>query len=341
MSLRRFGIAAFEALTRLPLAPSDWREVASFTTRVQISGDSDAERIAVRDASPWVLAKDHPPAVAEWMGGAEPPGFIDLSPGERAEVEGCLGDAGCEQSLWELLDPQVGPEQGREQAVAVTLLFEEVLRGGREHVTNFLDGNNIVLAIHALQGRFRPDLAGLSLLYQRVAKELLGEGAEPGLFRFVEIEATGGPRSFCYHLGWTVSRGGLHGLVPRLAAQLASEDRDERMAAAYLIADAAAFFSHSLPLLFGGSAAPSRPPISDPLVEDVAHEPTRSWPPATEPIEDVAHEQQQQQQQQQQQNSSSSSSRHTSRRAACPRRRSHQASPTRPGHSRSRAGSTP
>ena len=27
-------IAAFEALTRLPLAQSDWREVASFTTRV-------------------------------------------------------------------------------------------------------------------------------------------------------------------------------------------------------------------------------------------------------------------------------------------------------------------
>ena len=83
-------IAAFEALTRLPLAPSDWREVASFTTRVQISGDSDAERIAVRDASPWVLAKDHPPAAAEWMGGAEPPGFIDFSPGERAEVEAAL-----------------------------------------------------------------------------------------------------------------------------------------------------------------------------------------------------------------------------------------------------------
>ena len=28
-------IAAFEALTRLPLAPSDWHEVASFMTRVQ------------------------------------------------------------------------------------------------------------------------------------------------------------------------------------------------------------------------------------------------------------------------------------------------------------------
>ena len=150
------------------------------------------------------------------------------------------------QSLRELLDPDVGPEQAREQAVAVTLLFEEVLRGGREHVTNFLDSNNIVLAIHALQGRFRPDLAGLSLLYQRVARELFGvRRTRAWLFRFVEIEATGGPRSFCYHLGWTVSRGGLHGLVPRLAAQLASEDRDERMAAAYLIADAAAFFSHS------------------------------------------------------------------------------------------------
>ena len=74
-------IAAFEALTRLPLAPSDWLEVESFITRVLDSGDSNAEREAVRDASPRVVAaKDRPPPAAEWLG-VEPPGFIDLSPG--------------------------------------------------------------------------------------------------------------------------------------------------------------------------------------------------------------------------------------------------------------------
>ena len=262
------------------------------------------------------IPNDRPPPTAEWFG-VEPPGFIDLSPGERAEVEAALAMRD-ERSLWELLDPRVGPEQAREQAVAVTLLFEDVLRSGRRyHVTEFLDGNSIVEDVHALQGRFRPDLAGLSLLYQRVAKELFSEyrsGAaattdrlkrtETGpesLFKFVEIEAVGDPRSLCYQLGWTVSRGGLHGLVPRLATQLASEDRDERMAAAYLIADAAGYFTSPYPALFGGSAAPRRPPISDTLVEDVAQEPTRGLP----------------------------------------QRRSREASPTRPGHSRSRAGSTP
>ena len=283
-------IAAFEALTRLPLAPSDWLEVASFITRVLDSSDSDGERVAVRDASPWVVAaKDRPPPVAEWMG-VEPPGFIDLSPGERADVEAALAvrDRRTWERLRELLDP-------REQAVAVTLLFEEVLRGGsRGTWTPLYVANSIVEDVHALQGRFRPDLAGLSLLYQRVAKELFGAyrsgvplydppplyGAEPGLFRFVEIREEGvSPRTFCYQLGWTVSRGGLQGLVPRLATQLASDDRDERMAAAYLIADAAGYLTHPYPAVFGGSSnAPRRPPISDTLIEDVSPEPTRGLP---------------------------------------------------------------
>jgi hypothetical protein len=299
-------IAAFEALTRLPLAPSDWTEVASFSTRVAISSDSDAERIAVRDASPWVLAKDRPPAVAEWFD-VEPPGFIDLSPTEREEVVAALAMRD-ERSLWELLDPRGGPEQAREQAVAVTLLFEEVLRSGQYHVTEFLGGNSVVEEVHALQGRFRPDLAGLAFLYQRVARELFsgyrsdtaayygpsetyGAGPE-SLFKFVEIEALGDPRSLCYQIGWTVSRGGLHGLVPRLSTQLASIDRDERMAAAYLIADAAGYFTSPYAPLFGGSAAPRRPPIGDTLVEDVAAEaepargPTRGLHQADEQPED-------------------------------------------------------
>jgi hypothetical protein len=316
-------IAAFEALTRLPLAPSDWLQVASFITGVLDSSDSDAERVAVIDASPWVpvasvrrrvvpflvpepapaMAEDRPPRTAEWFG-VEPPGFIDLSPGERAEVEAALAmlDRPPWERLREFLDPH---SEVREQAVAVTLLFEEVLRGGREHITSFLDANIIVEDVHALQGRFRPDLAGLSLVYQRVAKELFSEyrsgspsfdpparyGAGPGsLFKFVEREALGGPRSFCYLIGWTVSRGGLHGLVPRLATELASEDRDERMAAAYLIADAAGYFAYPNPPLFGGSAAPRRPSVSDSLIEDVASEPapptrgpTRNLPPIEAP----------------------------------------------------------
>ena len=294
-------IAAFEALTRLPLARADWLKVASFIHDVLDSSDSDAERRAVRDASPWVpvasvrsrvatpLVPQPATATAEPrapLSAVAPPGFIDLSPDERAEVVASLATRGRNfRELLEVLDPRAGGERVREQAVAVTLLFEEVFKSGSEHFSNFLEGNVIVEAVHGLQGRFRPDVAGLSLLYQRAAKEVFGQyrggsapygppetyGSGPGsLFRFVETEALGGPRSLCYLIGWTVSRGGLHGLVPRLAAKLASEDRDERMAAAYLIADAAGYFTYPAPPLFGGSSAPRRPSVGDSLIDDVA-----------------------------------------------------------------------
>ena len=120
------------------------------------------------------MAEDRPPTAAEWLG-VEHPGFIDLSPAERAEVEAALvmRDQGTREGLREVLDPHAGREDVREQAVAVTLLFEEVLRGGsRGPWTPLYVANIVVEDVHALQGRFRPDVAGLSLLYQRVAKEL-------------------------------------------------------------------------------------------------------------------------------------------------------------------------
>jgi hypothetical protein len=309
-------IAAFEALTRLPLAPSDWLKVASFITSVLDAGDSEAERKAVSAAAPWVpvrsvrqrvalladdpeartdmgstptaMTRDRPPRTATWFG-IDPPGFIDLSAEEWKEAAAALEVRDWRDllELLELTDPHPDRDQLREQAIAVTLLFHEVLQKGREHFTNFLDGDIITKQVHPLQGSFCPDVTGLSSLYQLVAKELFreyrsdsdrsyfrderyGRGPE-SLFRFAEREALGGPRAFCYQIGWTVSRGGVHGLVPRLATRLTSPDREDRMAAAYLIADTAGYFAYPDPPRFGGSDAPHRPEPApqDQLIEDM------------------------------------------------------------------------
>ena len=56
-----------------------------------------------------------------------------------------------------------------------------------------------------------------------------------------------------------VSRGGLRGLVPGLAAHLIAKNPAERMAAAYLIADAADYVLKPLTALtFGGRVRPER-----------------------------------------------------------------------------------
>jgi hypothetical protein len=105
-------------------------------------------------------------------------------------------------------------------------------------------GNDIVGWVSAYDGVFRPDLDGLFTQYRRAA---LAECAawegnrRPGTWflRNPDFERWRGYRSLCWQIGWTVSRGGLRGLVPGLAHQLTAEDEIQRTIAALLIADAA------------------------------------------------------------------------------------------------------
>jgi hypothetical protein len=295
-------IAMLQALTRLPLAPSDWMKVGVFAAWVFESTSTSEERRAVIDIAPWIplhsihdlvarLAVEgeeeevrahageaaarlaHPEAPWEvfegsplrpaWADG-EPPGFSTYSASElskaRAEQARLLqpfeSDPGWrvddDEPLWRLNERVMAPVLERDLApAAVTVLCERAVN--QQMVDYWWPGNKIVAWVQEVQGRFRPDLDGLFAQYWRLAVErglgnqFLGAGDESG------------PRTLCWQIGWTVSRGGLRGLVPGLAAHLAGEDRTERIAAAFLIADAADYILQPHAPLFGGGFGPERP----------------------------------------------------------------------------------
>ena len=60
-------LAMFEALVRLPLAPSDWAEVGAYATWVIDSRDSLAERLDVIDATPYVSVRSFRERVARLL----------------------------------------------------------------------------------------------------------------------------------------------------------------------------------------------------------------------------------------------------------------------------------
>ena len=203
-----------------------------------------------------------------WAGG-EPPGFMVYSPAKLAASQAAFSGLNLWPNLASIpyssfLDRERWVEAGGLQVhadlvpAAVSLLFQK--SGGT------WGGNSIVTWVQLMQGRFRPHLEGLFAAYAREATRLFAAMGDP--IRFADWDDKGGPRSFCYQIGWTVSRGGLSGLVPSLAAQLTSTDCGERMAAAYLIADAAAYILQPYAPLFGGGYGPERGPTPEVLIDD-------------------------------------------------------------------------
>jgi hypothetical protein len=158
-------------------------------------------------------------------------------------------------------------------SAAITVLFEWI-----RNQSGWFIGNNITgwIARHA-QGFFRPDLSGLFNEYRRLAVETLA-WSDQAPSNWSELSgAEGGPRAVCWQIGWTLSRGGLPGLVPGLAGHLTADDEMEQMVAAWLIADAADYVLQPYAAQFGGGSGPEPltwnhellGPISIPLV---------SWP---------------------------------------------------------------
>jgi hypothetical protein len=312
-------VAMLEALTRLPLAPSDRMKVGAYGIWVFESTSPLEERLAMIDLAPWVplrrlhelvarlavegeeeevrtcaadaaarLARaeaqpagfEGSPLHPAWADG-EPPGFTTYSASDRstagAELATLLPDGGrpthlgdpaswwvfeLDEPSWTLDQRVMDPVLGRDLApAAVTALFERVVA---------FEGNHIVGWVQGIQGRFRPDLDGLFARYWRLAVE---RGFDhPFVGPLVDDEA--GPRPICWQIGWTVSRGGLRGLVPGLAPHLADGYRTERMAAAFLIADAADYVLQVRAPIFGGAYAPERrayeplPGLEEPVAFD-------------------------------------------------------------------------
>jgi hypothetical protein len=141
--------------------------------------------------------------------------------------------------------------------IAVTALFARARNEG------FFWGNNIVGWVEEIQGQFRPDVEGLFREYWRTALAECERSANdqcPGAWFlwFPDFEDWSGYRSLGWQIGWTVSRGGLHGLVPALASHLRAADTTERIAAALLIADAADYVLRPDAPIFGGGEGPQR-----------------------------------------------------------------------------------
>ncbi len=225
-----------EALVRLPLAAEDMRELG-------IAPSAQAPQLR----SLW--AKH------------ELPGFTRYPAAAAADLDARLAEL--EPPEWSLLPGVASPPLDEELApAAVTRWFAWA-------VGDYADiglGNGIVSWLSAHEVSFRPDLDGLFAQYRRAA---LAECAawegdrRPGTWflRDPDFESWHGYRVLCWQIGWAVSRGGLRGLVPGLACQLAAEDDAERTIAALLIADAADYVLTAQPPYFGGGyGPPTRPP---------------------------------------------------------------------------------
>jgi len=313
-------LSAFEALTRLPLSDSGWREIGSFVDRALKLGESAPERLAVIDGAPWIpvrsvqeqltriatesegedrahgaqaLAEVQRPTAQhggtplhpEWARG-RPVGFTSYPAAEAVEARAALARLDLSRlfkssSFFNDLTEKVEALSVPTGLVpaAVSMLFEEAITPDEfGDPPGIAIGNSIVTWVEAMQGRFSPELEGLFAVYAYLARRLFTEyrnraarssptGAE-SLFRFVGWDDEATPRWLCYQIGWTVSRGGLNDLVSGLGARLTSGDREERMAAAYLIADAADYILQPDAPLFGGGRAPARRRMRDELVDD-------------------------------------------------------------------------
>jgi hypothetical protein len=196
-----------------------------------------------------------PPLRPPWAGG-ELPGFTSYPVSASADLDKRL--AALAPPEWSLWSESASPPLEEEVApAAVTRWFAWA-------VGEYADiglGNTIVSWVGAYNGVFRPDLDGLFAQYRRAALAECAawdEDRRPGTWflRDPDFESWRGYRALCWQIGWTVSRGGMRGLVPGLVRQLAAQDETDRTIAALLIADAADFLLTVEPPIFGGGYGP-------------------------------------------------------------------------------------
>ncbi|MBN2092237.1 toll/interleukin-1 receptor domain-containing protein [candidate division KSB1 bacterium] len=146
-----------------------------------------------------------------------------------------------------------------EDPVLITLLFELAAKDDNYDV--FLI-NNLLGHLERIEN-FRPDLNGLFEEYLRCVKGWITErssyyGVPNGrwfqLYR--DDEDSYSWRS--WQIAWTVSRGGLKGLISALTIHLTADDETRQMAALALIADSADYIWQRSAAIFGGGIRPPR-----------------------------------------------------------------------------------
>jgi hypothetical protein len=148
------------------------------------------------------------------------------------------------------------PDDAVDRPVLITLIMELARKNkGRIRII----GNELLMYL-AKFDNFRPDLNGLFREYlkaafeycdginRRIGRWFLSERWNPGLH----------PSWHLWQIAWTVSRGGLSGLIPALSRHLLSGNEAQQLTTLALIADSADHVLQRQPALFGGGAIRSR-----------------------------------------------------------------------------------
>lgn len=146
-----------------------------------------------------------------------------------------------------------------ENPVLTTLLFEFA---AKDDYYNVGLTNNLLEQLARLEN-FRPDLNGLFKEYHRCVNDWIrdessyyGEQNARWFQVYRDDEKKYGWNS--WQIAWTVSRGGLKGLISALAIHLTDKDETRQIAALALISDSADYTLQRRPAMFGGGIRPFR-----------------------------------------------------------------------------------
>ncbi len=201
----------------------------------------------------------------EWAT-SQAPGFVLFSESEllaqKSQIESQVPIVASKLSNWWIDEsPQ---DFAIEDPVLVTLLFELATKEDHYDVRLI---NNLIKNLERIEN-FKPDLRGLFEEYLRCVNAWIRDRSsnygEPNGRWFQLYRDDGDPYSWrSWQIAWTVSRGGLKGLISSLTIHLTANDEVHQIAALALIADSADYSLQRSAAIFGGGVRPFRsgPPI--------------------------------------------------------------------------------
>jgi hypothetical protein len=192
---------------------------------------------------------------------SQAPGFVLFSESEQTALKSQLqSEIALTASALKHWDPLENPlDIAIENPVLSTLLFQYATKKPYYDVGLI---SNLLKHIERLEN-FRPDIYGLYAEYLECLKDWINDrssyyGETGG--RWFQLhrgdEDSFGWRS--WHIAWTVSRGGLRGLISALAVHLTAYNETRQIAALALIADSADYTLQRSAAIFGGGQRPHR-----------------------------------------------------------------------------------
>ena len=147
------------------------------------------------------------------------------------------------------------PDIAVDDPVLITLIFEWAAKEGYYGVGVT---NNLLRYLEGIEN-FRPDLNGLFEEYLRCIMDRRSRYAvPPDRWYLWERDDENGDNWRSWQIAWTVSRGGIKGLISALATHLAAHNETRQLAALALIADSADYTLQRGAAVFGGGIHPPR-----------------------------------------------------------------------------------